>query len=1595
MKQYFILCILLVTALLSANVLDKTNVSVLNQLSIQYQQEFEREYNRAISLAKKNNWLINTSGTDGSETSLIEVRNGIPIYYGTNNAKAAKTISTNEITDTGSSPFLTGSGIEIRMWDGSGIIRDTHREFNGRITLGEIPTLQVKAHGTSVAGTMIASGVSSNAKGMAPNATVKDFNWHNDKAEMAAEAASGALLSNHSYGEVCGWRDGTWTSYYSSYEDYRFGFYSDSASELDQITYSAPYYLQVWSAGNDRSDYAPNDTHPDDGPYDCMGPKKTAKNILTVGAVEDVPNGYTNPNSVIMTSFSNWGPTDDGRIKPDICANGYELYTSTSDSDDAYDNVSGTSFAAPSVTGSCALLQQHYHNLNGTYMLASTLKGLVINTADECGTSDGPDYEFGWGLMNTKEAIDTISEDGINSYIGEFTLHDGEVFRMDVFVPNAQSLTATLCWTDVPGNPVPIQVDPTNSMLVNDLDMRITDQNNNTFYPWTLDPANPSNPAVNTVDNAIDNVEKINIDCQTSIHRITISHKGTLTSPQTFSLILNGVTPPEIVSGVFELSNNPTYFGTVELTIHNVTIGKRNTTLFDADNTFSLFLNSFCEYELFFRHSSSEYENYYVHVPLGTSTLGSLSTIQFPYNPDHTLIVGQDYPTIQNALDRIQNGGVVVVPSGTYTVDNLTWRDKHIKLLSMLAVPATLTSSTHAINLDWEDHDNTDIIEGFIFDDCNNAYEPTAYGLAIALHNGASPHVKNCTFTDANLEFLQTSTPDISQLQGAGATVTIQGVHNQVNSPLFTNCDFSNNFAGNAHGGGAVALFGQATFEYCTFDGNYCQQMNGAKSTGGAILIANQNYVNTPDSEIYTGNIIFDHCVFVDNQSQGGVNDIDLVSSKLLTSLSITDCSFERTTGAIPSETNASSIRLIEHDVNGNLLCPHEMDLIVERNTFKNYDCGIVDFFDYWGTSSLSFRNNVIDVCDNFGLYVDYSGSYVSNYDYFIADNNTFLNIDGDGIVLDCGDTYTLRNNIFSNISGYGVKWGLGGSYATENVNISYCLFNQNTLGDWDTNLNGVINASNNLFNDPNLDSADYRPIWASTGKSPCINAGDPDLDGDGINWLTDTDDQDDAGTQMDIGAKTYLNSIKQNIYELSNDEVKYFSVPSVYNPANTTHTFNTWENVFNKLIDNFDFMEMKWKWNDSNINHPSTNTIPNLYVCSQYGYKIKYNPNAASFTLPFEYDGFLPGNTNNAGMYLSNESRYTTKLYILEPEENQPNCAFNLTTGVLEREIYLGYYKEGSLNPFVALQPIINDITAIYAEDWGMSRMPVPGYVYQTGDEPSDAYTDNWLGRTEADADIAINYGDMVVVKYIGTSNVKFKWGGTNPNPPYLDQYKRVMATHFEYEEQLEYMPIYIDIDMDEYEDGEKPVEVAVFVNKKCKGAAVINEGQAQLNAYVLSDSTTAVSEMTFQFWFPTKSKCKKVQNYEVYNPLNGKYERKIANVSDYSDFLKVSFSDKDLNEGIEVPRVTKLTGNYPNPFNPTTTILFDIAKDGNAKLEIFNIKGQKVKTLFNEEIKAGSYNIKWHGEDDNHKPLASGVYFSRLTTSEKALTKKMILLK
>lgn len=480
---------------------------------------------------------------------LVDVSpSGIPIYRSALNAGAAITTGASRLQGESIGLDLEGENMTVGIWD-DGLVKN-HIELGNRILTKEGPSETL--HMIHVTGTIIAAGVNPLAKGMAPKASATTWYFDNDESEMASLARtdqSGLLFSNHSYGTPTGWTksNGIWMwtgdANISKDEDYRFGFYDLRAQSLDELALLAPYYTIVWAAGNDRIEVG-DGTHPPDGNggtgFDCIIPDAVGKNIITVGAINKVTS-YADASSVVMSNFSSWGPTDDGRIKPDVVGAGVNLLSCSNVGTDQYATLTGTSMATPNVTGSLVLLQELYSKLHsGRYMRSSTLKGLAIHTTKEAGVGPGPDYVYGWGLLDVEAAAKVLMrQDDQNVIVKELTLVNGQTYSQDIYAKANQKITVTICWTDVPGTPVRAALDPTNLMLVNDLDVRITDGAGKIQQPWILDPFSPASKAT-TGDNFRDNVEKIEFDNpEAKKYTITVNHKGTLTDGlQNFSLIV-------------------------------------------------------------------------------------------------------------------------------------------------------------------------------------------------------------------------------------------------------------------------------------------------------------------------------------------------------------------------------------------------------------------------------------------------------------------------------------------------------------------------------------------------------------------------------------------------------------------------------------------------------------------------------------------------------------------------------------------------------------------------------------------------------------------------------------------------------------------------------------------------------------------------------------------------------------------------------------------------------------------------------------------------------------------------------------------------
>ncbi|NDE85286.1 MAG: hypothetical protein EB056_04570, partial [Verrucomicrobia bacterium] len=560
----------------------------------------EAKKSEAERVAREKGWPIRVESSNGSIREIADLdEQGKPIYLITHNINAAISTAANLVQ---ASPYsLNGLNLILGQWDG-GSARSTHQEFGGRVTVKD--GAASIDHATHVAGTMIASGVTTTAKGMAPSAKINSYDWTSDKTEMTAAAAvlntdtNKILISNHSYGYVSGWVGVFGGSPYRTYEwygagtgttgaDSSFGLYNTYARDSDSLAYSAPCYLMFRSAGNDRYDNPSNGQavglsanatsvvnydrtqHPAGdnsyrGGYETISYDALAKNVITIGSVSDAINGTNrSSSSANLSGFSSTGPTDDGRIKPDVVANGEDLYSTLNGSDTSYGSMSGTSMASPNAAGAAALVAQQYILSFGKGMRSSTLKGLLIHTADDRG-NPGPDYQYGWGLINAQAAVDLIRDQKANT--NKLRLIEGTIDNVTnrtishrFLWDGTNPIRVTLAWIDPAGGAF-TTADSRSPRLVNNLDLKIVRPDGVTNLPFVMPFVgnwSQSSMASNAIagTNNVDNVEQVLIatPAGTGTFQAVVSYQGSLSNNlQAYSLLVSGASdtpaPPAAIT---------------------------------------------------------------------------------------------------------------------------------------------------------------------------------------------------------------------------------------------------------------------------------------------------------------------------------------------------------------------------------------------------------------------------------------------------------------------------------------------------------------------------------------------------------------------------------------------------------------------------------------------------------------------------------------------------------------------------------------------------------------------------------------------------------------------------------------------------------------------------------------------------------------------------------------------------------------------------------------------------------------------------------------------------------------------------------------
>jgi len=377
----------------------------------------------------------------------------------------------------------TGKGINILVRDDGAVFE--HIDFKGRLDQ-KFAGASFGGHGDGVAGIIGGAGnLDPINKGMAHGSTIHVINY---SANFLDETLSlfvddDVIVTNSSYSNGCN------------------AGYTNTARIVDQQMYDNPTLMHVFSAGNNGRGELDQNDNPTDCGYgagptwgNITGGHKQGKNVIATANL--------NYRGEVMGSSSR-GPARDGRIKPDIAANGNN-HVSTAEAQ-AYFSFGGTSAAAPVIAGVMAMLHEAHEALYGTRAEAALLKAVMLNTANDLGNK-GPDFIYGWGSLNAHRAALSLEEGHfLKGEVGE-----DEVVNHTIIIPeNVTEVKIMTYWHD--------QETPSmsQSVLLNDINTELTSASGDSYLPWLLNSSpNPillNAPATKGVD-FLNNMEQIAID---------------------------------------------------------------------------------------------------------------------------------------------------------------------------------------------------------------------------------------------------------------------------------------------------------------------------------------------------------------------------------------------------------------------------------------------------------------------------------------------------------------------------------------------------------------------------------------------------------------------------------------------------------------------------------------------------------------------------------------------------------------------------------------------------------------------------------------------------------------------------------------------------------------------------------------------------------------------------------------------------------------------------------------------------------------------------------------------------------------------------
>lgn len=373
---------------------------------------------------------------------------------------------------------LDGSGITIAIGD-DGNLGD-HIDFQGRILVNSSVLTSTINHSDHCCGIICGAGnFNPTVRGQAKGALLRVYdNYDPYNLFPSIYNDDTVRVVSHSLGQTCN------------------SGYNANARTSDQILNTYPSLMYVHSAGNSGPSTTQSSCGGITGFREITGGFKAGKNVITVGNLTKAD---------VIDGSSSRGPLPDGRIKPEISAVGNSV-TSTQPNN-SFTVMTGTSMACPAVAGNVAVLMQAYKKNNNAEAPGALIKSILMNTADDLG-NPGPDFVYGYGRVNMRKAVKVIEE---NKFLSG-TIATGVINNHSISIP-AGIATAKIMiyWPDKEATAGAAK------SLVNDIDAKVISADNTEFLPWVIDLSTGQDattcatPAITGTD-SVNNIEQIQLD---------------------------------------------------------------------------------------------------------------------------------------------------------------------------------------------------------------------------------------------------------------------------------------------------------------------------------------------------------------------------------------------------------------------------------------------------------------------------------------------------------------------------------------------------------------------------------------------------------------------------------------------------------------------------------------------------------------------------------------------------------------------------------------------------------------------------------------------------------------------------------------------------------------------------------------------------------------------------------------------------------------------------------------------------------------------------------------------------------------------------